>query len=208
MKQITMSVLMYTTDWDEELMRNVHTIRPPYLPECTNGGSGGATFRTCYMWAQQVYPYIRNRGLFSCPSWSTNETFIVGLTPPVAKWSYTIPMASRIHDDLSSWMTTCPVCSRTCLGTHNVTGMGAGTPNRPDRWQHDAAGTILLIELKSADRDGWSGQSWHTYWTRYYERPTAHVHNDGDNYAFYDGHAKWLLRPDIGLFTICETDNR
>jgi prepilin-type processing-associated H-X9-DG protein len=35
-----------------------------------------------------------------------------------------------------------------------------------------------------------------------------HPHNDGDNYAFWDGHAKWLKQPDVGMFTKAGSDDQ
>ncbi len=53
--------------------------------------------------------------------------------------------------------------------------------------------------------------SFHQYWASQYAGPNnawKHPHNGGDNYIFNDGHAKWLLTPDVGIFTRCATDDQ
>jgi prepilin-type processing-associated H-X9-DG protein len=47
-------------------------------------------------------------------------------------------------------------------------------------------------------------------WHAYYAQPAhsdQHNHNDGCNYGFADGHAKWLKEPDIGMLTRCASDD-
>ncbi|MGD2175084.1 MAG: DUF1559 domain-containing protein [Candidatus Brocadiaceae bacterium] len=205
MKQMTMAVLMYTADHDEWLPPPHLGTQIPNQACAILNPTGGAT---CYNWAVQVQPYVRNRGLLSCPTWSAGKGDFAELCPPTLQYSYSIIRGSPIHDDLTSAETVCGVCGRTCMGTRNRGGWGAvGTPLGPDTWGIAPADTIMLVELKMADWDGASATSWHAYYARYYQTPVKHVHNDGDNYSFFDGHAKWMKEPDIGLLTICTTDN-
>ncbi|GAH44870.1 unnamed protein product, partial [marine sediment metagenome] len=46
----------------------------------------------------------------------------------------------------------------------------------------------------------------HTYQAPYQD-PGRQVHNDGNNFAFADGHAKWMKYPDIGMWSRCAEDD-
>ena len=213
-KQLALAVLMYANDHDEFLPPTVHgTPSDPAIPllaECANmPGSSPINWNRCWNWVNGVYPYIRNRGLYACPSYAGNYTNIVGLTPPLMRISYAPNRGgSWMHGPRFTRGETCLKCGRECWP--NYPPMNWRTPPRPPSEVTRApADTILLLEHM---RGGpWREfDTWHVYWQTYYTgEPNAykHTHNDGDNFAFVDGHCRWMRDPDIGLWTCCTQDN-
>ena len=206
MKQLCMAALMYANDYEEQTGQVYWTGVSPIGPDCLSVDPTNPR-ASCYQWWFQFYPYIRNRGLYACPTWSVNRTYVVGLTPPAAPISYTMLIGSPVHEGVSTGVSTCTVCNRVChwlgnrvLATNRLGGLLAGC--------EDPADTIMIVELKMGRHA--IIDTWHYYWTTYFAtrpREEHFVHNEGSNFGFGDGHAKWLRDPDISLFTCCTEDN-
>ena len=56
MKQLGNAIMMYTNDYDE------------YFPELAGGGCWGRAGIANALWSRQIYPYVKNKGVFNCPS--------------------------------------------------------------------------------------------------------------------------------------------
>src|SRR3712207_4026545 len=74
LKQIGMATRMYTQDYDDSLV-------PNYL------WTSGSTYQ---WWSDLLQPYVKNRDVFVCPSWSDIEVYSTGAGVPKqpVKWSY------------------------------------------------------------------------------------------------------------------------
>src|SRR5215468_7733758 len=74
LKQIGLATRMYSADYDEVLV-------PNYLYSTTS---------TYMWWSDLLQPYVKNRDVFVCPSWSDVETYKTapGAAPQRVKWSY------------------------------------------------------------------------------------------------------------------------
>ncbi|MGD8238136.1 MAG: DUF1559 domain-containing protein [Armatimonadota bacterium] len=205
MKQLGMAFQLYTTDWEERmpLWRYTYPGVTPVAP-CR----AGTHWSSCYNWENAIYPYIRNRGLYSCPSWSTRLTYLVGLTPPALEDSYSVPRGGQVHDSRTGGV--CDICGRRC-STGNIGPYVWGRWRSPKLADYQApANLILLVEWKVHQPLNPHVGTWHWYWQTYLAGPQnehKHVHNGGDNFAFCDGHAKWLREPDIGMLTRCASDD-
>jgi len=170
-KQITLGALMYLSDYDEVFFGHIQGRRDtPGYPRY--GGTGWLN------WATQIYPYIKNDQLFTCPSnpsytWASNWAspdayFGYGLNYWLTYFYYYIAMANIARPAETIWFTDCDyyvVYPTYYLYTYptNVTyGQGG----------------YARLQLR---------------------------HNDGVNCGFVDGHAKWLGRSTIegdrGLYT-------
>jgi prepilin-type N-terminal cleavage/methylation domain-containing protein/prepilin-type processing-associated H-X9-DG protein len=216
MKQLALATIMYAGDYDDHLPMIYYwyiTGGPTAadFPDCQYPGIA-TSLSGCYNWATLINAYMRNRGVFTCPNWSTTQTYYVGLTPPPLPISYSCLTGSKIHDDytgMGGTQASCPVCGRVC--NPNYAGFQWGAGRGGDHWGKSPGDSIMIIELKSGSGTGSGIDSWHFRWPASYSIPgTRQVHSDGSNYAFFDGHCKWIhaSQMDIGLFTVCPEDNR
>jgi prepilin-type N-terminal cleavage/methylation domain-containing protein len=213
MKQLGLAFQMYATDWNETLPLRKHSGTGPHPPVCKDTAAN--RWDRCWTWVPLIYPYVRNRGLYSCPSWSTVgwqiHRYHVGLTPPPLPESYCLPRCNPVHSPKSA-SNRCQVCNRICASRRNRCPYIANNKYSLKLAEVEApANQILLVELKIGHALNCILASFHSYWRNQYAGPgnaSKHPHNDGDNYAFHDGHAKWLREPDIGMFTRCASDDR
>ncbi len=172
-RQIGLAILMYTQDWDERTCRTHHDLEPP------------ETIANLYAWYQPLRPYIKNDQIFRDPS--------VSDTPTLFPYPVT----------LADWKTY-----RTDYLINGFFAHGAfiGMFSRPSE-------QIMMAERHSGiaffDYHPWASAP-DGNWERGYldgsgykigdpdtdaqilDPPNIGRHTSGDNYAFLDGHAKWL----------------
>jgi prepilin-type N-terminal cleavage/methylation domain-containing protein/prepilin-type processing-associated H-X9-DG protein len=125
-----------------------------------------------------VYPYVKNAQVYVCPSGSG--------APPWAGTAAIIPMNSYWAPD-QGW----------CALSNSRYSLGQ---------IESPADTITFLDTNSTSGavEFWLGSSStpQTY-AEYCQNPAnGPRHNDGRNYAFVDGHCKWLKAPLPGMFTI------
>ncbi len=167
-KQLTLAVLMYATDNDDHL--------PPWGIGVTAAESIflGNAYGPNNTWLDAVYPYVKNEGIYFCPShaeagktvtqlgWppSTDPDALVAsyATSMIPGWdgSMSLPLGA-IHRPADR-IAFCP-------------GPGVNGPGYDPLW----GGRADFITYVA---DGGSG--------------AGVRHNEGGNYGFLDGHAKWI----------------
>lgn len=168
-KQITTASIMYIQDYDETLYGHRQGYR---FPETDWG---------ILNWPQQLYPYVMNEQLFTCPSHATGT------------WSYdadpSTPGPTRDNDfgyGMNYWMTYAYYAPKLADFPHPAETI----------WFTDCNYYIVYPSY---------------YLNRYPDNATYGLegrarlqnrHNQGANVGFLDGHAKWLsdsvLEGDIG----------
>jgi prepilin-type N-terminal cleavage/methylation domain-containing protein/prepilin-type processing-associated H-X9-DG protein len=208
-KQLALAMQMYATDWEDCLPLRRYTYPSTPVPPCLSTTEG---WEGCYNWMESISPYIRNRGLFRCPSWSTMQTYVVGMTPPLLQCSYTISRGNNVHQPFSDPNCQYPGCGRRCASPLNKPAWTGGWGIGAELGDYESpANLIIVMELKMGDRvGGGASGDWHWRWHTYFAQPAhsdRHNHNDGCNYGFADGHAKWLKEPDVGMLTRCVSDD-
>jgi prepilin-type N-terminal cleavage/methylation domain-containing protein/prepilin-type processing-associated H-X9-DG protein len=211
-KQLATAAAMYTQDYDEVVLP--HAIRCGYVggsstnpPDCRRG----------YLtWLILAQPYIKNWGLFRCPSDPTNafNVWSTGSAIPVNQmiwpsygwnWNYLNSSGNSASGPCAVWQPT----------------VGGGFPVSLAAINQPAA-TVEFVDTKVAgpgsgyytsyyvespagvwapDICTWSNGSWgvgaygdETGWyprNPTYTGNTAINHNEGTNVAFTDGHAKF-----------------
>jgi prepilin-type N-terminal cleavage/methylation domain-containing protein/prepilin-type processing-associated H-X9-DG protein len=197
MKQLALGLLQYNQDWDDA-MPNTNTI-----------WGGG--------WAGEIYPYIKSRGVYTCPDDSTDPTH--GSAPP-AGVTY-----SRVSYGLN--VNVLPPYVDGSTGNYNGNYFTRGSQSALAA-QNSPASTVLLFEIQgqlyvdptnpgeqqSAIGSGAVGggagggcgrgldssycnASYATgpidgYALPNWQQGALGVHTDGANYAALDGHVKWL----------------
>jgi prepilin-type N-terminal cleavage/methylation domain-containing protein/prepilin-type processing-associated H-X9-DG protein len=161
-KQLQLGVLMYAQDFDEMLPTEEYNFVGDYNTE----GNGS--------WRGAIFPYVKNAQLFICPSHNpTTDVFDGRYNDWHLKASYAI---NDWHQGVD--------------GEPNVIGAS------PPRGQalarvDDPSSTVFLLESDGrADDRCPSSQATHGLMPS--NMASATRHNGGANYAFVDGHAKWL----------------
>ncbi|MDW8107934.1 MAG: DUF1559 domain-containing protein, partial [Armatimonadota bacterium] len=56
MRQLGLAIAAYTNDYDE------------YFPELASGGCWGRATQANSLWTRQIYPYVKNKGVYLCPT--------------------------------------------------------------------------------------------------------------------------------------------
>jgi len=223
MKQLALATLMYTSDYDERIMPCFYStyIGPVTLgPDCV-----GRKPQSTYTCPGLIQPYVRNAGIYICPSWSTTKTCRVGFPQPTCQWSYAWLEGSPWHTIGSPYRAStpaplpCEVCGRICAYNANQSamdsyyGMNMTIVEAP-------AHHIMMIEFKIVNQGyaeppgcnvgstaAATGVTAHPGVEAAQNNPAVQVHNDGNNYSFWDGHAKWMKAPDFGMWTVCASDD-
>jgi len=221
-KQLAMAVLMYVSDYDERIVITYYSTYAGQVtvgPDCVNRNPQSA-----YQIPSLIQPYVRNAGIFACPSWSTTKTCRASFPQPTCQWSYTPLEGSPWHQiGLSTGdpaSTLCPVCGRLCASNANQSGFDLRNGMLMSVVQAPAY-HIMMIEFKFgvgnsdpppgcnvSSCGAASGETVHPRIEAVQNDPNRQVHNDGNNYSFWDGHAKWMKAPDFGMWTICASDDR
>jgi prepilin-type N-terminal cleavage/methylation domain-containing protein/prepilin-type processing-associated H-X9-DG protein len=133
-----------------------------------------------YAWHQQLEPYIKNRQIFTCPSDTYDRgaraknpdgsDIVPNVAPAVVSYSLTLPWGDWSGE----------------YGASNSTDAAITSP----------ASTIFLSERWNGYHMysvGWAADMWcdNDEFLRS-SLPGATAHSGGSNYAFADGHAKWM----------------
>lgn len=217
MKQLAMATAMYASDWDEYyplVPGRLTGVNIDLGPPC-NVREGNSAIQVPSL----VMPYVRNVGLFACPSWSTTKTCRVEFPQPVCQWSYSWIMGTAYHTTSKGGTgpgsIECDHCNRLCSSAGNQSAFDDIFTCRMAEVKAPAH-CIMLVEFKSdtarrscaGSNDEDAGESGHAYVERTLANPDLQTHNNGNNYAFCDGHAKWMSAPDYGMWTMCEEDDR
>ena len=165
-KELTLAMLMYVGDYDERLPMCRYP-NDSYLPSPATG-----TLCT-WSWPQVTEPYIKNWQVFECPSDDRNRPrYTNGSTTNMEKWSY-----GRNY------------------GYFNGDKRRVMDPWKLAEFQ-EPAGTIMIGEADDCNRCGPRSPNWPAGGGSVsvdklmggYLDPR---HNDGMNFSFHDGHAKW-----------------
>jgi len=221
MKQLALATLMYASDYDEwwPLRRYLGT-DPAVNVNLGPAPCNSWPNKSAYVMPSQVMPYVRNAGIFACPTWAGNRTCVANFPLPVARWSYSWPGCAVFHTTSTygghASNGPCNHCGRYCAsdGRWSVLTQRTGTVMTNAA---APAATILIYELHRSTGEGMANccnadcqsaaDSFHTYVERNLYQEDNQIHNDGCNYAFCDGHAKWMKEPDIGMWTACREDD-
>jgi prepilin-type N-terminal cleavage/methylation domain-containing protein/prepilin-type processing-associated H-X9-DG protein len=159
-KQLTLGALMYVNDYDETLFGHIQGTRSDFYPP-----SGDFL-----NWAQQIYPYVKNEQIYTCPSrqsytWNYSPTsrdsyFGYGMNYWQTYYYYRGSLADIVKPASTLWFADCD---------YYVVYPSYYLRLYPDNSTYGKDGTA---------RD-------------------QNRHNGGANVGYLDGHAKWLSRSTI-----------
>jgi len=217
MKQIILAYTMYAQDYDEMTV--------PNFEKDTNLGKGVVTGADFPYWPDILQPYVKSKQIFVCPSGNTLSS---SSTDFRAKQTYaynqanirsskTAPNDYVVYDNGSlsygvklakfGHPATTIIFSEGFLyngpffggsdadnwSAQDAAYPGGYDPNTPVK-QADNSGTFADLDGGSQIQGGGSTGAYST--DRVYR-----AHFDGANYAFADGHVKWLKSTTLGMWT-------
>ncbi|MGI5819173.1 MAG: DUF1559 domain-containing protein [Armatimonadota bacterium] len=163
LKQIGLGWLMYAGDYDDTVVPHGYFNETP-APRL-NDDRGGY-----WDWPVLLEPYIKNRDIYECPSYpSTGATHSSGTEHPYPV-SYTMARAAAFDYSVSPAL---PIkLARVTKPAEKLI--------ITDKWNNTS---IWTNNITLNNREEWRkhSDSYVGYW-----------HNDGANYVFMDGHAKWF----------------
>ena len=171
-KQMSLGVLQYVQDYDEHTpgCYGDSTVGGcPPLPPGPVSGSGGAG--SWWMWVDMIYPYVKNTQIFYCPSNNGGVSYNASqFAMPGSHTAFGLAVATIGHPSQCIMLFDSPGL-RSCgepagLPLPGASGWGYcyGTPAINEKGLPNAG-------ANAADRSR---------------------HNNGCNYAFMDGHVKWM----------------
>jgi prepilin-type N-terminal cleavage/methylation domain-containing protein/prepilin-type processing-associated H-X9-DG protein len=196
LKQLTTATLMYVQDYDEKFPRSV-------LGYGT-GASGSSVVTTpatgayysdlrASFWSNALQPYLKNLGVYDCPSATKDATSAITATPPDPNF---FPyLAFTFNGYLNSWnLAGSPAPASVILfsegqGNQHVRRYASAFP-LPFT---DSAGVMETFNPGSASGDCSTAAG--RYGFGYQFQGSWWVHSKGTNYAYVDGHAKYIVNP-------------
>ncbi len=166
-KQLGTAVMMYIGDYDDAYPKSL-------LYDAVQMGSLGYNYG---FWPVLLRPYVMNNQIYRCPSLSSNLSgsiySIAALNLPYASIGY----GWNIGTNSSGY--------KDGFGYY----YGDGVPIRTLPDIQLPAETILL-----GDMSVYTGNWQYLVWVAGSVSYTPKIHNEGANYVFADGHAKWLAQ--------------
>ncbi|NLO07304.1 MAG: DUF1559 domain-containing protein [candidate division WS1 bacterium] len=176
-KQIMLAILAYVQDYDERFPPYRWTQEPP-SSVWYDRDNGAVSNR--HFWAQSIEPYLKNLQIMFCPSAQWDIGTMSG-----GKRYLNYAYNGKLHcTKLALWK---DVASKIAIGDVGYTDTSKTPKGYLENW---------FIWTSNDSGNTWSQYFW---W--------AKLHNGGGNYAFVDGHAKWLSETDRALGPVIGTSD-
>ncbi|MGC9319618.1 MAG: DUF1559 domain-containing protein [Armatimonadota bacterium] len=175
LKQLALGVLMYAQDYDERTpgaYGNSSRDTGFNLPPGPVTGRGGT--RSWWLWPDFVYPYVKNTQLFVCPSGGVSSYGDYAANNDAMYGSHSAPgtnLADMTQPASTILLYDAAVGPISCGRPHGYRLDGDGP--RPWCYGYPAVNELEFLPDNPYAQD-------------------RSRHNNGCNYAFADGHVKWL----------------
>lgn len=174
-KQLGLGLMMYLQDYDEKVL--------PRYQACP---STGPTNKTQKLWTDTIQPYVKNEGIFVCPS-----AAIANYADQWTQWDATIKVTNNRGRVAIGY-------NQTISGWYYATANGCGDMILPTIPQIQVpAKNVMFADSPSGDIGGgfrgylMGNTGLNVPYTATSAGSIAAKHNEGTNLTFFDGHAKW-----------------
>lgn len=196
MKQLGMGMLQYAQDYDEQYYGGTRVTSPSALIPLLAGVG----------WAGPIYPYVKSAQIYRCPDDANDESSGANVPVSYAFNHYAAATTLAAHQYPSLGILFSEI-SGTNINVQDAMETGSPTYSAMDDghvlWWADNAGNAsccqfgaTIYHTRGAGVRGWGpGVTGFDDSAEPGPQPTQPRHFDGANYAFMDGHVKWL-RPE------------
>ena len=144
-----------------------------------SGAASPCSTVTAGVWAVQIYPYVKNGQIFECPAATGGPYDFCSTTGTPLGLTSIMNLDFNFNGGISAQPSSVIKSPANCIALHEG--------DRPDGRGNSA----------------WGWGSWQYVAQRMNQTPQQYAdclvrHNDGCNYGFVDGHAKWQKMGQIG----------
>ena len=190
LKQMGLAIVQYTQDYDETY---------PYLLEGNSGALKGGHFRKNFpIWADSVFPYVKNYQIFFCPS---NSLANVPVLDEANTPEYLV--APKIQASYGAAANTDPPYNLYALTLSGSAAMTYGPPTKLSSF-NNVSETFIVGEIQNS-RTTSAGYNIVPL-TNVRCTDPAHAnpvcpgtnHFDGGNWLYVDGHVKFMKKEQSG----------
>jgi len=214
-KQLGLAVMMYVQDYDEMYPTNSWDGAPIGTTD-TEWGVPGADAKVFTRWPWEILPYIKNKGVFVCPSdpaggksgWTGYQATMFGGADDC--WGIPMPI-SYGHNQMifgygganntgcdgegpQDWAQAVPPSSMAKVASPASTYLIAdyGRGYMETWWVNNLrAGNYTRVYDASAPGGGASVDATNPVWGPRFKSDNVKRHQGGQNITYADGHAKW-----------------
>ena len=196
-RQIGIALIQYVQDSDEIFPLSSYAM-PGTTPYPLSPLGGGIVDAQRYGWVESVYPFVKSSKVFACPDVTNGALWSGG------SWS-TWPIG--VNYAINGWIAN-------HHNNHNNSGDTTHVGNGSSALaQFDfPSSTIMLSEIGNGAADsyvseyfvqGWGGD-YNDDWissnlsSATYSANSVNKHSNGSNYAFVDGHVKFIAASSLG----------
>jgi prepilin-type N-terminal cleavage/methylation domain-containing protein/prepilin-type processing-associated H-X9-DG protein len=195
MKQLGLGTMMYIQDYDETMPQAfaniagqgwtyqfIHMVPPDWSNQTTHP----AVIASQFVWANTIQPYTKNYNVLKCPSTSN-------FTQGQGRFTYSAPLKAPIptsysYNGLLNSFSQAGIASPASLpmvweGDGKAAPLG-GTLQNPILICNDSTQPCTYVANGGAAVNGGTGSAFGI-------AGTIWIHNNGANFTFADGHAKW-----------------
>ncbi len=176
-KQLGLGIMMYVQDYDER------------CPSVYDDGLGYPAGRI--IWADKIFPYVKNRQIFLCPSSERSIAPIPGFWPDTLQGtSYQMPMTHVMREGPSN---------PPKIGTFEAPAETAIILESNNAWYQHYCARHGIWRSGQGPTTTYAGK---TVIMGTLGEITYPYHNGGCNVAFADGHSKWM-----GITALADRNN-
>ena len=196
-KQIGIALIQYVQDSDETFPLAAF-VMPGTTPYPLSPLGSGIVDAQRFGWVEAVYPFVKSKQVFSCPDVANGALWSGG---SYSTWSI------GINYGLNGWIANYQY-NRNNSGDGTHVGNGSSTLAQFDF----PSATIMLSEIGDGSSDSYVseyfaqgyGGDYNNDWitsnqsTASNSPNSVNKHSDGSNYAFVDGHVKFIAASTLG----------
>ncbi|HSV73014.1 MAG TPA: prepilin-type N-terminal cleavage/methylation domain-containing protein [Chthonomonadales bacterium] len=191
-KQMSTGTLVYVQDYDESFPLSVPDgVRASFTtPADRTATSALGMARRMSYWSNSIQPYVRNWGIYTCPDHEI-RTDVFGVSVEASRG---VVIGLLMNGYLNQWaLAGSPAPARVIMfsegmGKQSMAGFGNVMPIPSLEgcgWGSDRNWMFRATGAGCTNQCGFGFNFDRTWW----------VHGEGSNYAYMDGHTRWVRNP-------------